>query len=435
MSGAIETGPAGPRQRPVRGLRYVIVTLLCVSTELNYLDRQTLSVLAQTIKDDLQITTVQYAHVTGAFLLTYTIMYGISGRIVDALGSRLSLTLFSFGWSVATVLHFLAGSPAQLAGCRALLGVFEPGNFPAGIRAIAEWFPIRERALAVGIFNGGTGIGAALAAPLVSWIALQWGWRSAFVVTGAIGLVWSLAWWLFYRPPRKHGNLSNDELRLIEDGSAPRATVAPVPFRQLLAHRRAWVCIAVRALTDPMTYLFLFWVPLYLQQEIGLSLAAIGKYSWIPYLALAFGNVAGGVTARLLIKRGWTLDRARKLTMAVASCLVAAATLAITHTHDLVSAITVISFSMFCQAAWGNTVLPVEILPNRWVGSVTGLAGMVGGTMGILSQQAIGWIVERHSFAPVFLAAAPLYLVAFLTVSLFAGKLGVIDEPRLAAAN
>lgn len=197
--------------RPIKNLRWYIAGMLCLSSELNYLDRQTLSVLAATIQADLQLTDVDYSRVTSAFLISYTIMYAVSGKLVDILGTRRSFLIFVSSWSVANMLHGFARSASQLAFFRFLLGAAEPANFPGGVKAVSEWFPMRERALAVGIFNAGTALGGALAVPIVSFIALQWGWRWAFVGTGSLGFVWVAAWAAFYRLPQDHPRITAEE--------------------------------------------------------------------------------------------------------------------------------------------------------------------------------------------------------------------------------
>ncbi|MFA5263643.1 MAG: MFS transporter, partial [Opitutaceae bacterium] len=278
----------------IRGLRWYVAGMLCFASGLNYLDRQTLSVLAQTIQDELHLTTIQYSHITSAFLVSYTIMYAVSGWLIDLLGTRRSFLLFVSGWSVANILHVFARTALQFSFFRFLLGATESGNFPAGVKVVTEWFPMRERALAVGIFNAGSAVGAALAAPIVSGVALLWGWRSAFVAGGVLGLVWLVLWLLLYRLPRDHPWLNSEELRLIEEGETPPAVRPRVSIKQLLATREAWGCILARMLTDPISYFFIFWTPKFLQQERGFDLAAIGMYSWIPFVAAALGNIAGG---------------------------------------------------------------------------------------------------------------------------------------------
>ena len=339
----------------LRGLRWYIAGLLCLASGLNYLDRQTLSVLAQTIQDELHLTTVQYSHITSAFLVSYTIMYAVSGRLIDFLGTRRSFLLFVSDWSVANILHMFARTALQFSFFRFLLGATESGNFPAGVKVVTEWFPMRERALAVGIFNAGTAVGAALAAPVVSGVALLWGWRSAFVAGGVLGLVWLLLWILFYRLPRNHLWLGSDELRLIEEGETPAMATPRVSIRQLLTTREAWGCILARMLTDPISYFFIFWTPKFLQQERGFDLAAIGKYSWIPFFAAAVGNIFGGAIPAFLVRRGWTLNRARKTIMLIASLVMPVCCLSITRVLDPAMAVALISVAMLAMNA------PVEM--------------------------------------------------------------------------
>lgn len=410
------------------GLRWYIAGLLCFAAGLNYLDRQTLSVLAQTIQDELHLTTVQYSEITTAFLISYTIMYAVSGRLVDSLGTRRSFLLFVSSWSVVNVLHMFARTALQFSFFRFLLGATEAGNFPTGVKVVTEWFPLRERALAVGIFNAGTAVGAALAAPLVSGIALLWGWRSAFVAGGALGVVWIVLWLLFYRLPREHPMLSAEELALIEEGEPPPEKNPRVSIKQLLSTREAWGCILARVLTDPISYFFIFWTPKFLQQERGFDLAAIGKYSWIPFVAAAFGNIAGGAIPAMLIRRGWTLNKARKTTMFVASCLMPICCLVVTMVPSAALAVALISVAMFNHGAWANITLPAEVFPKFVVGSVSGLAGCLGSLAGAGTQLAIGWTVQNISFSPVFSVCAFVHLAAFAVVCLLIGELGKIRK-------
>ncbi len=411
----------------IPGLRWYIVALLCLASELNYLDRQTLSVLAQTIQDELGITTMQYANITSAFLVSYTIMYAVCGRLVDVLGTRYSFIFFVSGWSVANMLHTFARTAAQFSVCRFLLGATEPMSFPAGIRAVTEWFPLRERALAVGIFNAGTAIGAAVAAPMVAWVTLAWGWRYAFIVGGVLGLVWVLAWAVVFRLPRLHAWLDPRELAQIEEGQDPAAAAAPpVPIRRLLSTRAVWGCIMARVLTDPISYFFIFWMPKFLQQERGFNLADLGRYGWIPFVGLALGNLAGGAVPGYLLRRGWSLDRARKRVMLTASAVMPVSLVTIILLPSPVAAIAMISVAMFAHAAWANMALPTEVFPKHVVGSVTGFAGAFGGIAGILTQQAIGWTVQHVSYTPVFLVCSVMHLLTFAVVCWLIGELGVI---------
>ena len=412
----------------IRGLRWYIAGLLCLASGLNYLDRQTLSVLAQTIQNELHLTDIQYSHITSAFLMSYTVMYAVSGRLIDAWGTRKSFVVFVSGWSVANMLHVYARTALQFSIFRFLLGATESGNFPAGVKAVTEWFPLRERALAIGIFNAGTAVGSALAAPVVSIIALQWGWRSAFVTGGVLGLVWLVLWRWLYRLPQDHRWLRPEELTFIRAGRSAETAQPPVSIRQLFATREIWGCILARMLTDPISYFFIFWTPKFLQQERGFDLAAIGRYSWIPFAAAALGNVAGGVVPTRLIRNGWSLNRARKTTMFAASCVMPVCCLLIVRVPSPALAIAAISVAMYCHGLWANMTLPAEVFPSQVVGAVSGFAGALGGVMGVVTQLAIGWCVQTISFTPVFAACAVAHLTAFLLVCVFVRELGKIVE-------
>jgi ACS family hexuronate transporter-like MFS transporter len=402
-------------EREASPLRWYVAGLLCMASTLNYLDRQALSVLADTLQRELHLTTEDYSRITSAFLFSYTAMYAVSGRIVDWMGNRRGYPLFVGLWSFADILHGLARTAGQLTGFRILLGAVEPGNFPAGLRAVSEWFPMRERALGVGIFNSGTALGSALAAPVVSFVALAWGWQSAFVLTGLLGFVWVAAWLLFYRvtggPP-----------------ACESTSIKPAPFRELIAMRATWGCVAARVLTDPISYFLFFWIPKYLQQERHFNLADIGKYGWIPYAALTVGNLFAGGMPRWLISRGWPLNRARKTTMFVISALIPFCYLLVTRAPSPALAVAAIACCMFGHAAWGNVILPAEVFSDRSVGTVTGIGGACGGLVGAFTQLGIGWIVTHQSFAPVFATCALMYLIAFAAVHYLIGELGVIRD-------
>jgi ACS family hexuronate transporter-like MFS transporter len=234
----------------IKGLRWYIAGLLCLASALNYLDRQTLSVLIGTIKTEFHLTNASYGEINAWFLASYGVMYAVSGRIIDYIGTRRGFILFVSGWSVSNMLHIFASTVGQFSFFRFLLGVFEPGSFTGGVKAVGEWFPMRDRALAIGIFNAGTAIGSVAAAPIVSILAVHWGWRSAFLVTGALGLVWLVPWMLFFKQPKSHPCLSEEERQLILDGQRQETErVWPPPLMRLLRMRETWGC----ASDDPIS--------------------------------------------------------------------------------------------------------------------------------------------------------------------------------------
>ncbi len=414
-------------KRPIKHLRWYIAGLLCLSSEINYLDRQTLSVLADTIQKDLGLSTVDYSHITAAFLWSYTVMYAVSGRLIDFLGVRRGFLIFVSGWSIANMLHGFASTVGQFRFFRALLGAAEPGNFPGGVKAVAEWFPVRERALAIGIFNAGTAIGSTLATPLVTIIALTLGWRWAFVMTGSLGAFWVVAWALIYRTPETHPRLSEEErLLILGEPSALPTMPAAVPLRRLLSMRETWGCVLARVLTDPISYFLLFWTPKYLQQERGFDLATLGKYGWIPFVGAALGNLFGGLMPRWLCGRGLTLDRSRKSAMFAVSCLVPMLCYLVTRVQSPGLAVAALTAIMWCHGAWANITLPAEVFPTHVLGTITGVAGSLGALTSALTQPRIGQVVQSVGFAPLFSIGAFAYLGAFVVVAVLLHDLGRI---------
>jgi ACS family hexuronate transporter-like MFS transporter len=373
------------------------------------------------------ITTIQYSYVITAFLTSYTIMYAVSGRLIDYLGTRRGFSLFVSLWSVGDLLHAFARTALQFLFCRVLLGAVEPANFPAGAKAVSEWFPMRERALAVGIFNSGTAIGACAAAPLVAWITLHLGWRYTFVAGAGLSAAWVVLWLLVYRLPREHPRLSAMELSLIEDGAAPPVPRSAVPLRRILAIREVWGCILVRMLMDPISYFCIFWMPKFLQQERGFDLGAIGRYYWIPWVAAAAGNLTGGAVPRYLNRRGWSINRARKTIMLTASLGLWACFMLITRVPSPGLSVALISLALFCTQNFCFMALPAEAVPERIVGAVTGFGGAMGSLVGAVTMLVIGRIVRVSSFAPIFLVYAVFPLLAFGVVCILIRKLG---EPR-----
>jgi ACS family hexuronate transporter-like MFS transporter len=396
--------------------RWYVVTLLCLATVCNYLDRQDLSVLAHTIQQDLKLSTTQYSYITSSFLLSYTIMYAVSGRLVDRLGTRRSFLIFVPAWGVVDILHSLIRSALGLGVFRFLLGGMEAANFPASAKAVSEWFPMEERALAVGISNSGTALGAAIAVPVVSFISLAWGWRMAFVATGSLSLLWVVLFAFTYRPPRSTPSV------------APAATEVRPSVKMLLRRPEAWGCIVSRALIDPVTYFLIFWIPKYLQEQHGFSLAQLGQLGWIPFVALAVGNYAGGGIPRILTGRGWSVNRARKTNMLATSLLMPACCLLVTQTKSPHVALGFLAGMMYCHAAWAVMALPAEAFPSQVVGTIAGLGGAAGSFFAVLSQLGIGRLVQHLSYTPIFFVCGIVYLIGFVLVHKLIPQLGVIRE-------
>jgi ACS family hexuronate transporter-like MFS transporter len=410
----------------IKGLRWYIVGLLCLVTAFNYFDRQTLALLSGTLERVWGVTAVQYSFITSAWLVAYTVMNVVSGRLIDHLGTRRGLSLFVALWSGVDALHSLTRTFLQFFCCRVLLGAAEAANFPAGVKAVSEWFPMRERALAVGIFNSGTALGAALSAPVVVAVTQHFGWRWSFGVGAALSACWLVVWLAVYRSPATHPWLDPRERAWIEQDRRPEGAPKPVPLGLILRRPEAWGCVLARVFTDPISYLFAFWIPRFLQQERGFDLAAIGRYYWIPYVGLGLGNLAGGAVPDWLIRRGWTLNRARKMVMLVASVAIGSSFLLIPQITGLAPTLGLMTGAMFFHAAWANITLPAEVFPQRAVGSVAGCAGSISSLVSALITLAIGQAVTVRSFTPVFFAYSALPLAGFAAVCLLIPKLGEV---------
>lgn len=414
--------------KPSGNIRWGVAALLFFASTLNYLDRQVLSVLAPTIQAELGLTDMDYSYITSSFLLSYTVMYTVSGTLVDRLGTRKSFLWAVGGWSIANILHAFAKTAMQFSVFRFLLGIAESANFPAGVKAASEWFPLRERALAIGMLNAGSSAGAAIAIPLVSVIAVQFSWQAAFMVTGVLGLAWMLLWRHQYYLPQDHPRISKAERNLILEDQPPQSsTEEKINIWQLLRMRQAWGCICARIFIDPITYFLIFWIPKYLQEQQGLSLDQMGYFAWIPFMILAVGTILGGIIPNWFITHmGWSLDRSRKTVMLFASLLVPICCVLLFNTSGMTLAIVAIAGIMLGHGLWGNITIPAEVFPRQVLGTLTGIGGTLGGIAGILSQLSVGWTVQNFSYAPIFVVVGVAYLFTFLCVQLFTGKLGEI---------
>ena len=416
------------RQRPIPNLRWWIIGLLFLSTVINYVDRQTLSVLARTIQDDLGLTNQQYAYIVQAFLLAYTLSYLVSGRITDWLGTRASMAAFIIWWSLANITTAFASSALTLGLSRFLLGVGEPGNYTAGPKAVSEWFTPRERGLAYGIYTMGATIGATIAPPLIAWLAVSYGWRFAFVITGALGLVWVMPWLWLYRPPHEHPRLSDAERTLVpavEPVAPPTAngsnTAAATGewerWRGLLNDRSTWLLLLSRLLTDPVWYFYLFWFPKYLSDARGLTLVEVGRVAWVVYLAADLGSVAGGWLSGRFIGRGLRPIPARKAVLRIAAVCVLVG--------PFVPFATSLPIVLLCAAgvalahlAWQVTLsaLIVDRYPTSSLATAFGLIAAGSGFGGMVSTGVVGYLVTNYSYTPVFVGMAMLHPLALALV-------------------
>lgn len=409
--------------RPVRGLRWWIAGLIFLATLINFVNRLTVSVLGPVITEQLHLTATQFASITNSFLIAYTASQALSGKLYDRIGNRLGFTVSLVVWSVASMLHAFANGLFSLNCFRFLLGLGEAGNWPGAAKVIAEWFPARERALGMGIFNSGTSIGSVVAPPLIVWLQLRFGWQSTFIVVGALGFGWLLLWLMFYTAPERHPRITKEELDLIREDRGP-GTVARPAWGTLLRCRQTWAIILSRFCADPVWWLYITWLPLYLYQVHGFSLKQIGSFAWLPYVAADAGSLFGGWASGALIARGWTADHARKaLILAGMLCMSTGLLAATTHTAG--GALTVIAVVLFGFQTWINNVqtLPGDFFPQGAVGSVAGLGGMGAGIGAILFTQTTGFVVDHFSYTPMLVIAGILPLVGTVLLFLLGGRI------------
>jgi ACS family hexuronate transporter-like MFS transporter len=404
-------------------LRWLIAALLFTATVINYVDRQTLSILAPVLTRELQLTTMQYADILLGFQLAYAVMYLVSGVLVDRWGTRWALAAFMAWWSISNMLHAFARTAFGLGAFRVLLGIGEPGNFMAASKATSEWYPPKERALLNGVANSGAAVGAVVAAPLIVWLWDRWGWRSSFVITGAAGLVWLVAWLWIYRLPEEHPLITSEELGLITEAK-PKPGAAPrTRWIDLLRLPQTWGLFFSRFLSDPVWWFYLFWLPKYLSEQRGFTMREIGILAWLPYLSADFGSIAGGLWSGYLVKRGWPLLEARRAGM-WPFALIMPVSVWIPYATSTSAALAIISLVTFAHMAWKTNQMTVtnDIYPVQVVGSVSGLTALGNGLGAAAFTWLTGEIVQHFSYNAVFVIMGFLHPAAYLVFRLLVRK-------------
>jgi MFS transporter, ACS family, hexuronate transporter len=403
--------------KPLSSLRWIIAGLLLLASVLNYIDRQTLSILAGTIQQELGLDNDGYARIVQSFQATYTVMYLLSGRLLDAFGTRLGMTCFILWWSAANVLTAMASGFYSLAFFRALLGIGEPGGYTASAKAIAEWFPAKERGAAVGLYTMGGTLGAAAAGPLVAFVTIRWGWRMAFVVTGAAGFLLAACWALIYRRPAEHPRLGESERAyLIKEGVFERpATGQKLSWLELARLKPMWVVLGARMLTDPLWYFYLFWFPKYLQDDRGFTLADVGRTVWVVFVAADLGSLLGGWLSGRLMRNGVEAINAR-LKVMTGSAVLLTLSFALPLSAGRVWPLALASLFAFAHMAWLTcaTTFSADIFPPSVIGSAHGAIGAGSSFGGVLSTAVVGWLVTDFSYRPVFLVMSFLHPLALI---------------------
>jgi ACS family hexuronate transporter-like MFS transporter len=419
--------PAGIGEKIGR-YRWTICALLFFATTINYLDRQVTGVLAPTLQAEFHWSETQYANITSWWTAAYAIGFLFVGRFIDKVGVRIGFALAVIVWSIAGVAHGFVYSVVGFGIARFLLGLGESGNFPAAIKATAEWFPKHERAFATGIFNAGSNVGALVTAVVVPWITLTWGWRPAFIVTGLIGFVWLALWLPIYRRPAEHPRLSARELAYIQEDAADPAS-SKVSWFRLLGYRQTWTFVIGKFMTDGVWWFYTFWLPKFLDTKYGVKLDAIAAPLIVVYLIADLGSVGGGWLSGALINRGWQVAPARKVTLLIAALLIVPTMLA-PHSPSMWVAVGIVSVAAAAHQWWSANLftLSSDMFPRSAVGSVVGLGGFAGALGGFLFQRATGAVLQANgsNYTPVFMVCGLAYVTALLIIQLLTPRMEVV---------
>lgn len=421
----------------IKGLRWLVITLVAIATIINYIDRSALAVMWPGIAADLGMDKRDYANILSVFLIGYAVGQSLFGKLFDALGTRIGFLLSILLWSGAIALHFMARSAMSFGFFRVLLGVGEAGNWPGATKAIAEWFPVRERALGQGIFGAGASLGSVIAPPLVSALYAWVGWKSTFILTGVLGFIWILPWLILYKSgPGTHPWISAEERAHILDG---QRSAAPQALRhddyvptlgQLLRHRQSWGVIAARFFIDPVWWLFVSWLPLYLNERFHFDVKQIGLFGWVPYVGAALGALLGGWLCGRLLERGWSVNRARKLVIGSGLIIMLPALLLSAAAETPLLAVLSIGVILFgFQAAITNIqTLPSDFFSGKTVGTLAGLSGTSAVLGVIICMQLVPELTAGGNYTPFFVLGALLLPLVFISLWL-GGTVARVQAP------
>jgi len=402
------------------GIRWWILLMLFLAMTINFLDRQVLSIVSPVLHDQLHFSDTDYSVVLFFFMFGMTMGQVPVGMLIDKYGARRGFSCLVIGWSIVGMLHSLGRTIAQFCGLRFLMGLHECGSFSAGVKVIGEWFPAKERALASGLFNSGTLVGSIVAPPLIVFITAHYGWRAAFLIPGAVGCLWVLPWLRLYWEPARHPRLTDSdrvEISRLTTHANPSGIQPRV--RSLLGSGPVWGVILLRAFGGPVNQFYWYWLPLYLTQERGMSLKAIGLVAWMPFFCGGVGNIGGGWLSSALVRKGWEAVRARKAVVMLATLLCLLATL-VPLAGSPASAITLI-----CAAAFGINAMSAnhmavvsDVFPETILARVSGLTGVGDGVISMILMLCTGWVVDHFSFRPIFVAIGLMPVVALASLLL-----------------
>jgi ACS family hexuronate transporter-like MFS transporter len=423
----VELSDGAPADGAIGKFRWVICTLLFLGISKNYMDRQVLGVLKTTLQHNLGWNEIDYSNLVFAFQAAYAAGMVVVGRFIDRVGTRIGYAVSIVFWSVAAMAHAACTSILSFTFARAALGLGESAAFPASIKTVTQWFPQKERALATGIFNAGSNVGAILTPLIVPWITIHWGWRSAFLVSGAAGFLWLVLWMTVYRAPEEHPHCSPQELAYIRSGEDQSS--AKVRWATLLGFRQTWAFLIAKFLTDPVWWFYLFWLPGFLQKEHGLNLVQLGLPLVAIYVISDAGSIVGGWLSSRLIKRGFSVNAGRKTAMLVcAACVVPI--ISVYSGRGLWPTVLLIGLAAAAHQGFSANLFTTasDMFPREAVASVVGIGGMAGGIGGMLIAKVVGYALQATgSYLIPFLISGSAYAVAVLAMQLLAPRLDRIE--------
>ncbi len=413
------------RKAIIGNFRWVICGLLFFATTINYIDRQVISILKPMIVHWPGWSELEYGRVISFFQLAYAAMMIVAGAVIDRIGIRKGFAIAIVFWSLAAMGHAISGAVLSFIVWRVLLGLGEAANFPASIKTVAEWFPKRQRALATGIFNSGTNVGAFVTPFAVAWILSTLGsWRWAFILTGALGFLWLILWFIIYKRPEEHPQLSKEELAFIQ--SEPEEKAEKTPWLPLFRHKQTWAFTIGKCMTDPIWWVWLFWVPGFLNKKFGIDIKAMGVPLVVIYTMASVGSIGGGWLSSFFIKRGLSINASRKTAMLMCALCVVPVIFAAGTTH-IWTAILLIGLACGAHQGWSANIftLSSDMFPKRAVGSVVGIGGAAGGIGGFFIANIVGWVLNRNpgNYLPIFIIAGSMYLSALLIIHLIVPKM------------
>ncbi len=412
--------------------RWTIVALLFFATTINYLDRQVIGLLKDDLSREFNWSETDYSNIVMAFSAAYAVGLLLFGAIIDKLGTKRGYAISVVLWSVAAMAHAIAKSTGGFVLARTSLGFGEGGNFPAAVKAVAEWFPKRERAFATGIFNSGTNVAAMAGPPLIAWIYSSYGWQEAFFWTGATGFVWLIFWWILYEVPAKQKRLGSAEFNYIHSDAPEADDGQKIGWSKILAVRQTWSFVFGKLLTDPVWWFYLFWIPSFFNTTYGLDLKKSAIHISTVYVISSFGSIMGGYLSGFFIKRGWAVYRARKTSMLIFAFCVVPVVL-VQYMTNVWAAVALISLGAAAHQAWSANIYTIasDMFPKRAVSSVIGIGGMAGSTGGILFPFFVGWLLDRYGalgdktagYNILFVICGSAYLFAWLVMHVLTPKM------------